>query len=139
MRRREFIALLGGAAAFWSQAASAQNSGVVRRIGVLLSLAESDPEGKAQFSGFTQGLAELGWIDGRNLRMEVRWGRGDIDRIRTFAKELERNRLAAYAVGRSIPSGAALTTSSAAILVAVLDGFGHRAWLHQLCLDEMYR
>jgi putative tryptophan/tyrosine transport system substrate-binding protein len=60
----------------------------VRRIGVLLSLAERDPEGKAQFSGFTQGLAELGWIDGRNLRMEVRWGRGDIDRIRTFAKEL---------------------------------------------------
>jgi putative tryptophan/tyrosine transport system substrate-binding protein len=88
MRRREFVTLLGGAAVFWSQAASAQNPGGVRRIGVLLSLAESDPEGKAQFSGFTQGLAELGWIDGRNLRMEVRWGRGDIDRIRTFAKEL---------------------------------------------------
>src|SRR6266550_1774647 len=60
----------------------------MRRIGVLLSLAESDPEGKAQLSGFTQGLAELGWIDGRNLRMEVRWGAGDVDRIRTFAKEL---------------------------------------------------
>jgi putative ABC transport system substrate-binding protein len=60
----------------------------VRRIGVLLSLAESDPEGKAQLAGFTQGLAELGWIDGRNLRTEVRWGRGDVDRIRTFAKDL---------------------------------------------------
>ena len=88
MRRREFITLVGAAAALWSQAASAQNPGAVRRIGVLLSLAESDPEGKAQFSGFTQGLAELGWVEGRNLRMEVRWGRGDIDRIRTFAKEL---------------------------------------------------
>ena len=88
MRRREFIALIGGAAVLRSQAASAQNPGGVRRLGVLLSLAESDPEGKAQFSGFTQGLAELGWVDGRNLRMEVRWGRGDIDRIRTFAKEL---------------------------------------------------
>jgi len=88
MRRREFITLIGGAAALWSQAASAQNLGGMRRVGVLLSLAESDPEGKAQFSGFTQGLAELGWVEGRNLRMEVRWGRGDIDRIRTFAKEL---------------------------------------------------
>ena len=71
MKRREFITLLSGAAALWSQAASAQNPGGVRRLGVLLSLAESDPEGKAQFSGFTQGLAELGWVDGRNLRMEV--------------------------------------------------------------------
>ena len=88
MKRREFITLIGGAAALWSQVASAQNPGGVRRIGVLLSLAETDPEGKAQLSGFTQGLAELGWIDGRNLRMEIRWGRGDIDRIRTFAKEL---------------------------------------------------
>jgi putative tryptophan/tyrosine transport system substrate-binding protein len=88
MKRREFVSLLGGAAALWSQAASAQNPGGVRRIGVLLSLAESDPEGKAQLSGFTQGLAELGWIEGRNLRTEIRWGRGDVDRIRTFAKEL---------------------------------------------------
>ena len=72
----------------WSPAASAQNPSAVWRIGVLLSLAETDPEGKAQLSGFTQGLAELGWIEGGNLRTEVRWGRGDIDRIRTFAKEL---------------------------------------------------
>src|SRR6516225_2396389 len=88
MKRREFITLIGGAAGLWLQAASAQTPGGVRRLGVLLSLAESDPEGKAQLSGFTQGLAELGWIDGRNLRTEVRWGRGDVDRIRTFAKEL---------------------------------------------------
>src|SRR5215472_1816644 len=88
MRRREFIALAGGAAALWSQAASAQNTGGIRRIGILLSLAESDPEGKAQLSGFTQALADLGWIDGRNLRAEVRWGQGNIDRIRTLANEL---------------------------------------------------
>ena len=88
MRRRDFFTLVGGAAAVWSQAASAQNSGAMRRIGVLLSLAESNPEGKAQFAGFTQGLAELGWIDGRNLRMEVRWGNGDVDRIGAFAREL---------------------------------------------------
>src|SRR5499427_9249136 len=88
MRRREFITLLSGAVALWSQAARAQNPGGVRRIGVLLSLAETDPEGKAQFSGFTQALADLGWIDGRNVQMEIRWGRGDIDQIRTFAKEL---------------------------------------------------
>src|SRR5260370_7135810 len=88
MRRREFIPLLGGAAVLWPRAASAQTPGGVRRIGVLLSVAESDPEGKAQLSGFTQGLAGLGWIDGRNLRMEVRWGGGDVDRIRTFAKDL---------------------------------------------------
>src|SRR5215813_14660544 len=87
MRRREFITLIGGAAVL-SSLASAQSPGGVRRIGVLLSLAESDPEGKAQFSGFTQALADLGWIDGRNVRMEIRWGRGDIDQIRTFAKEL---------------------------------------------------
>jgi len=87
VRRREFITLLGGAAALWSQAASAQSPAGMRRIGVLLSLAESD-EGKAQLAGFTQGLAELGWVDGRNLQTEVRWGRGDVDRIRTFAKEL---------------------------------------------------
>jgi putative ABC transport system substrate-binding protein len=60
----------------------------MRRIGVLLSLDESDPEAKAQLSGFIQGIAELGWIEGRNLRTEVRWGSGDVDRIRTFAKEL---------------------------------------------------
>ena len=88
MNKREFITLLGGAAAAWPLAARAQQGERVRRIGVLLSLEESDPEGKAQLSGFTQGLAELGWIEGRNLRMEIRWGGSDVDRIRTFAKDL---------------------------------------------------
>jgi hypothetical protein len=72
MRRREFITLIGGVAALSSQAASAQNPGGVRRIGALLSLAESDPEGKAQFSGFTQGLAELGWVEARSRMTQLR-------------------------------------------------------------------
>jgi putative tryptophan/tyrosine transport system substrate-binding protein len=53
-----------------------------------MSVEENDPEGKTQLSQFTQGLAESGWTDGRNLRMEVRWGGGDVNRTRTFAKEL---------------------------------------------------
>jgi putative ABC transport system substrate-binding protein len=60
----------------------------VRRIGVLMPTAESDPEAKARLSGFTQGLAESGWTDGRNLRMDVRWAAGNVDLMRTFAKEL---------------------------------------------------
>jgi ABC-type uncharacterized transport system substrate-binding protein len=86
MRRREFITLVGGAAA-WPLAARAQQPDRMRRIGVLMSI-ENDSDGKAQLSGFMQGLAEIGWTDGRNLRMEIRWGGGDINRIRTFAKEL---------------------------------------------------
>jgi putative ABC transport system substrate-binding protein len=89
MQRREFITLLGGAAATWPLAARAQQGDRMRRLGVLMSVAEDDPEGRAQLAGFMQGLAALGWTDGRNLRMEVRWGGGgDVDRARTFAKEL---------------------------------------------------
>jgi putative tryptophan/tyrosine transport system substrate-binding protein len=86
MRRREFIAGLGGAAV-WPIAARAQQGDRVRRIGVLMSLGEADPEAKASLSAFTQRLAELGWTDGRNLRIDVRWG-SDIDGIRADAVEL---------------------------------------------------
>src|SRR5437016_3606107 len=88
MRRREFITLLGGAAAAWPLAARAQQPERMRRIGVLMSADEDDPEGKAQLSGFSQELAALGWTDGRNLRTEIRWGGGNVNRARTFAKEL---------------------------------------------------
>ena len=88
MRRRDFIAGIAGSAAAWPLAARAQQTGRMRRLGVLMAPQESDPEGKAQLSGFTQALAALGWIEGRNLQMEVRWGGGDANRARIYAKEL---------------------------------------------------
>jgi putative ABC transport system substrate-binding protein len=87
MRRREFIAGLGSAAA-WPLTAQAQQAERVRRIGVLMGLDENDPESRARFPVFTQALADLGWIDGRNVRMDVRWGSADINRIRALAPEL---------------------------------------------------
>jgi putative ABC transport system substrate-binding protein len=88
MGRREFVALLGGAAAVWPLAARAQQASGMRRVGVLMGYAENDPEAKVFFAGFTQRLAELGWVEGRNLRMDVRWAPGSVDRMRTFAREL---------------------------------------------------
>jgi len=87
MKRREFITLLGGAAA-WPLAARAQQGERVRRIGVLMPYDENDPEGKLRHSAFTQALAELGWTDGRNARIDLRWGSGDINRLRALAQEL---------------------------------------------------
>jgi putative tryptophan/tyrosine transport system substrate-binding protein len=87
VRRRQFITLIGSAAA-WPLAARAQSSNRMRRIGVLMGYAESDPEAKGFFTGFMQTLADLGWIDGRNLQMNVRWAPGSVDRMRSFAKEL---------------------------------------------------
>ena len=87
LRRREFITLLGGAAA-WPLAARAQQGDRVRRIGVLWPGHENDPVWKPAHSALTQGLAELGWTDGRNVRMDVRWAGDDINRIRALAEEL---------------------------------------------------
>src|SRR6516162_2518848 len=87
MRRRNFIALLGGAAA-WPLAARAQQPERMRRIGVLINLAADDPEGRARSAAFLEGLRELGWIDGRNIQIETRFGGGDIGRIRAQAAEL---------------------------------------------------
>ena len=87
MRRREFIAGLAGAAA-WPVVARAQQPDRVRRIGVLLSYDENDPLEKARISAFTQALADLGWADGRNLRMDLRWYGDDINRSRALAQEL---------------------------------------------------
>jgi putative ABC transport system substrate-binding protein len=88
MKRRKFITLLGSAAASLPLTTRAQQAGRMRHIGVLMALEENDPEGMAQLSGFTQGLSDLGWTNGSNLRMEVRWGGGDVNQIRAFAKEL---------------------------------------------------
>jgi putative ABC transport system substrate-binding protein len=88
MRRREFIALVGGAAAFWPVAARAQQARRVRRIGVLTNLAADDPEGQVRFTPFAQALAQLGWTVGENLRIEQRWAAADAERIRRYAAEL---------------------------------------------------
>jgi len=87
MRRREFITLLGGAAA-WPLLARAQQGDRVRRIGVLMPGDENDPESKTRLSAFTQALPDLGWTDGRNVRMDLRWGSLDINRMRALAREL---------------------------------------------------
>src|SRR6202521_1381653 len=86
--RREFITLFGGAAATWPALVRAQQPERMRRIGVLISNDENDPEGKARLAGFMRGLADLGWTDGRNVRMDVRWATGNGDLMRMVAKEL---------------------------------------------------
>jgi putative ABC transport system substrate-binding protein len=88
LKRREFIAGLGVAAVAWPLAARAQQGDRVRRIGVLIGRDENDPEGKTYVSAFKQALADLGWTDGRNVRMDLRWSGGDTNRSRALAQEL---------------------------------------------------
>jgi putative tryptophan/tyrosine transport system substrate-binding protein len=88
MRRREFITLLGGATVVWPLAAGAQQAGPVRRIGVLIGFEESDPDVQSWFAAFRGALAKLGWTEGSNLRIELRWAGYDPVRMKTFAKEL---------------------------------------------------
>src|SRR6516165_1302561 len=87
INRRETIALLGSAAR-WPLAAWAQQGNRVRRIGVLMPGDENDPVYRPRVSAFTQALADLGWTDGRNVRLDLRWGGTDINRIRALAQEL---------------------------------------------------
>ena len=87
MKRRAFIAALGGAAA-WPLAAQAQQNERVRRIGLLMNFPEADTEGNARLVAFLQRMRELGWSDGHNLKLEARWSGADIDRMRTFAREI---------------------------------------------------
>jgi len=77
VKRRAFITLLGGAAAAWPLAARAQQSERVRRIGVFMNTAGDDPAGQARLLAFAQALAQSDWTDGRNVRMDIRWGAGD--------------------------------------------------------------
>jgi len=88
MRRREFISFLGSTAAAWPLAASAQQTERMRRIGVLMALLETDQDAKALLLEFKRGLAESGWTDGGNIRLDIRWAGGDVDLMRKFAKEL---------------------------------------------------
>ena len=88
MKRREFITLLGGAAVAWPLAARAQQPGRVRRIGLLIQLAESDPEGQVRVAAFREGLQKLGWRIGDNLRIDYRWGTSNDERARAAAAQL---------------------------------------------------
>jgi putative tryptophan/tyrosine transport system substrate-binding protein len=88
MRRREFISLLGGAAVIWPLGVRAQQRERMRRVGVFTPGAADDPEHQARNAAFLQGLGELGWIVGRNVRIEYRWGAGDYERFRAMAAEL---------------------------------------------------
>src|SRR3954465_13818198 len=89
MRRRDFITLLGGAAAAWPLGARAQQPHRMRRIGVLMAYADSDPEGQASVAAFREGLQKLGWTEDRNVRIDTRWAvPGDAESRQRFAKEL---------------------------------------------------
>jgi hypothetical protein len=91
MRRRKFIALVAGAVA-WPLAVRAQQAEQIRRIGILMSIGESDPLSVMHMKSFQQGLRELGWVEGRNVRFDYRWAEGDADRYRTYAAELVKPR-----------------------------------------------
>jgi putative tryptophan/tyrosine transport system substrate-binding protein len=88
MRRRELITLLGGAAVAWPLAAQAQQAEQMRRIGVLMNTGADEPESQARLAAFMQGLQEIGWAAGRNLRIDYRWSPGDLARLRNDAAEL---------------------------------------------------
>jgi putative ABC transport system substrate-binding protein len=88
MRRRDFIKVIGGGAAAWPLVMRAQQPEQMRRIGVLMNRVAGDPEGKARVAAFQHGLQQFGWTDGRNVRIDIRWGEDDVDRERQYAAEL---------------------------------------------------
>ena len=88
MRRREFITLLGGAATTWPLAARAQQPEQMRRIGVLMNAVADSPQGHARIVAFQQTLQQLGWSEGRNVQIDIRWGGDDVERDRRYAAEL---------------------------------------------------
>jgi putative tryptophan/tyrosine transport system substrate-binding protein len=120
MRRRKFITLIGGAAA-WPLAARAQSERV-RLIGVLMAFAESDPAGQSEVVVFRDALKKLGWTEGNNLRIELRWGSGEADRIKAFAKELVDLRPdAILGVTTSVTSALTRETRTIPIVFAVVS------------------
>ena len=88
MRRRDFITILGGAAAAWPVAARAQQGERMRRIGALVAATTDDPEYETRMAAFRQGLALLGWTDGRNVRIDTRWATTEAEQVRKQALEL---------------------------------------------------
>src|SRR5262245_63363260 len=88
MNRRQFVSLLGGAAVAWPITAGAQQPKPMRRIGALMNLAAEDPEAAGRVAAFAQGLGELGWTIGRNVRIDARWAAGNAENFRKYAAEL---------------------------------------------------
>ena len=120
MTRREFITLLGGAAAAWPLAARAQQRERVRRVGMLTNLAADDPEATARVAAFAQAMQELGWTVGRNLQIDYRWGQHDPDRLRKYAAELVA--LAPEViVANATPSTAALQQATRSVPVVFVN------------------
>jgi putative ABC transport system substrate-binding protein len=122
MQRREFIKLIGGAAAAWPLRARAQQPDRMRRIGVLMNLAADDPESPARVAAFAQGLQELGWTMGRNVWIDYRFGAGDADRIRAYAEELV-GLAPAVILAHSSPVTAALQ-QAAGTIAAITESIG---------------
>jgi putative ABC transport system substrate-binding protein len=121
LKRREFILLLGGAAAAASPlVARAQQSGGMRRIGVLTGTAQTDPEMPLRIGALREALTKLGWSENRNVVMEVRWGSGDPERMRAYAKELVALK-PDVVVAESTPAAVALRRESAATLIVFLQ------------------
>ena len=118
LRRREFITVLGGAAA-WPLAARAQQTERMRRIGVLMGQLESDPETPPRVAAFRQALGKFGWSEGRNVAIDFRWGGGDANRMRLHAKELIGAR-PDVVVAESTPAAAALRQEAAAVPIVFL-------------------
>ena len=134
MRRREFISLFGGAAA-WPLAAQAQQGERMRRIGVLMGQAAIDSEGQSRAAALRNALQDLGWIDGRNVRFELRWFAGEPDRAAAYARELV-DLAPDVIVANTVPGLAAVARATRAIptvFVAVTDpvGSGYVAGLAQ--------
>ncbi|MFZ1068955.1 MAG: ABC transporter substrate binding protein, partial [Pseudolabrys sp.] len=124
MRRRQFIGLVGSFAVTWPLEIRAQQAERVRRIGVLMSF--GDPTTQSYVTAFRSALTKLGWTEGNNLRTEVRWGAGDADKIRSFAKEIVDLRPDAI-VGQSTPVVVALvreTQTIPIVFVNVADPIG---------------
>jgi putative ABC transport system substrate-binding protein len=122
MGRREFVALLGGAAAAWPLAARAQQPDQTRRIGVLMGYAESDLEAQAWIRAFAQGFKELGWIVGHNVSIDYRFGAGDADRMRAYAEELV-GLTPAVILAHTSPVMAALQQATRTIPIVFVDVF----------------
>jgi putative tryptophan/tyrosine transport system substrate-binding protein len=125
MKRREFITLVGGAAALWPLAARAQQGERMRRIGVLMSQAANDTEGQARVASFLQGLQELGWSVGRNTQIDTRWSAGNAEDVRKYATELVA--LADVILSNGTPAVAALlqaTRTVPIVFTAVADPVG---------------